>query len=74
MEINALSNNLKKIGVDIVDTEEYKSKSNYENEDEFIDYKGLQECLVKDIPSYSRSQRMYGVHLRALRRALEVAY
>ena len=58
MEINALSNNLKKIGVDIVDTEEYKSKSNYENEDEFIDYKGLQECLVKDIPSYSRSQRM----------------
>lgn len=58
MEINELTNNLKKLGVDIVDTEEYKVKRNYENEDEFIDYKGLQECLVKEIPSYSRSQRM----------------
>lgn len=58
MEINKLSNNLMKIGVDIADTENYKSEGSFRNEDEFIDYKGLQEYLVKEIPSYSRSQKM----------------
>ena len=58
MEINELSYNLNKLGIDTVDTEEYQEKSSYGNEDEFIDYKGLKECIVKEIPSYSRSQRM----------------
>lgn len=58
MEINELSNNLNKLGIDTVDTEEFQEKSSYGNEAEFIDYKGLKEYLVKEIPSYSRSQRM----------------
>ena len=57
-EINNLSQNLKKIGVDIVDTENYNMHGSFFNEDEFIDYKGLQKCLIKEIPSYSRSKRM----------------
>ena len=38
MEINELSYNLNKLGIDTVDTEEYQEKSSYGNEDEFIDY------------------------------------
>ena len=58
LEINKLSDNLKKLGVDIVDIEDYKLEGRIQNEDQYIDYKGLEEYIIKEIPGYSRSRKM----------------